>query len=49
MNTFAESCRDCKARTSWNEGFLMKGNRLKGNAGRKCEWDYVDLIQHPRI
>ena len=28
----------------FNEG----GTDLKGNAGRNCEWDYGNLIEHPK-
>ena len=49
MNTCAESCGDCIAkeymdRKVFNEG----GTDLKGNAGRNCEWDYGNLIEHPK-
>ena len=31
-------------RKVFNEG----GTHLKGNAGRNCEWDYGNLIEHPK-
>ena len=39
-----EIAKEHMNRKVFNEG----GNRLKGNAGRNCEWDYGNLIEHPR-